>query len=107
MRIEILYVPGCPNYLPAIERVEGVLSTESLQAEIRSIAVRTDAEARELMFPGSPTIRVNGEDVESRQTSVPSLACRLYENRSGIPPEELLRIAISGAKRRELKFACA
>ena len=101
MRIEILYVPGCPNYLPAVEQVERVLSSESLQAEIRSIAVRTDAEARELMFSGSPTIRVNGEDVEPHQTSVPSLACRLYENRSGIPPEELLRIAILGVKWRE------
>jgi hypothetical protein len=99
MRIEILYVPGCPNYLPAVEQVEKVLSSESLQAEIRSIAVRTDAEARELMFSGSPTIRVNGEDVEPHQTSVPSLACRLYATRSGIPSEDLLRMAISGAKR--------
>jgi hypothetical protein len=101
MRIEILYVPGCPNYLPAVEQVERVLSAESLQAEIRSIAVRTDAEARELMFSGSPTIRVNGEDVEPHQTSAPSLACRLYATRNGIPSEELLRMAISGAKRRE------
>ncbi len=46
MRIEILYVPGCPNYQPAVEQVERVLCSESLQAEIRSIAVRTDAEAR-------------------------------------------------------------
>lgn len=101
MKIEILYVPGCPNYPPAVEQVERVLSSESLQAEIRSIAVRTDAEARELMFLGSPTIRVNGEDVEPHQTGVHSLACRLYVNRSGIPPVELLRAAISDAKRKE------
>ena len=101
MRIEILYVPGCPNYQPTVEQVERLLSSESLEAEIRSTAVRTGAEARELMFPGSPTIRVNGEDIEPRETSVPSLACRLYENRSGIPSEELLRIAISDAMRRE------
>jgi hypothetical protein len=101
MRIEILYVPGCPNYQPAVEQVERVLCSESLQAEIRSIAVRTDAEARELMFPGSPTIRVNGEDVEPHQTSLPSLACRLYENRSGIPSEDLLRTAVLDAKRRK------
>lgn len=101
MRIEILYVPGCPNYLPAVEQVERVLFSESLQAEIRSIAVRTDAEAREFIFPGSPTIRVNGEDIEPHQTSAPSLACRLYDNRSGIPSAELLWVAISSAKRRE------
>lgn len=101
MRIEILYVPGCPNFLPAVEQVERVLSSESLQSEIWSIAVRTDAEAKKLMFPGSPTVRINGEDVEPHQTGVPSLACRLYENRSDIPPEQLLRTAILGAKRGE------
>jgi hypothetical protein len=53
------------------------------------------------MFARGGRARVNGEDVELHQTSVPSLACRLYENRSGIPSEELLRVAISGAKRRE------
>jgi hypothetical protein len=101
MRIEILYVPGCPNFQPAVEQVERVLSSQSVQAEIRSIAVRTDAEAREWMFPGSPTIRVNGEDVEPHHTCVPSIACRLYASRSGVPSEESLRIAISSAKRRE------
>ncbi len=63
MRIEVLYTPGCPNYLPAVERIERVLASESLRAEIRSVAVSSDAEAMKLMFPGSPTIRVDGEDV--------------------------------------------
>ena len=101
MKIEIFYSPGCPNYLPAVEQVERVLSSESLQAEIRSIAVRTDAEARELMFPGSPTIRVNGEDVEPGQTISPGLKCRLYPNLSGVPSEEMLRLAVLRAKKRE------
>lgn len=52
------------------------------------------------MFPGSPKVRINGKGVEPHQTSVPSLACRLYENRSGIPSEELLRVAMSDAKRQ-------
>ena len=34
MRIEVLYVPGCPNYEPAIERLQAVLESQSLQAEI-------------------------------------------------------------------------
>jgi hypothetical protein len=51
------------------------------------------------MFPGSPTVRVNGEDVEPHEVSVFSLACRLYGDRSAIPSEELLREAISDAKR--------
>jgi hypothetical protein len=101
MKIEVLYPPGCPNYLPAVERIEKVLASESLRVEVRSIAVRSDAEAREWMFPGSPTIRVDGEDVEPDQTVTPGLKCRLYANLSGIPSEEILRLALSRAKEKE------
>ena len=101
MRIEILYVPGCPNYDPAVERLRAILESQSLQAEIRSVPITSEAQAKSLLFPGSPTVRINGEDVEPAQTTVPSLSCRLYGNRSGIPSEESLRIAISNAKRRE------
>jgi hypothetical protein len=101
MKIEVLYSPGCPNYLPAVEQVERVLSSESLRVEIRSIAVRTDAEASELMFPGSPTIRVDGEDVEPGQTITPGLKCRLYANLSGVPSEKMLRLAVSKANRKK------
>jgi len=101
MRIEVLYVPGCPNYAPAVERLQAVLEPQSLQAEIRSVPITNEAQAKALLFPGSPTIRIDGDDVEQHETVVPSLACRLYANRSGVPSEESLRIAISSAKRRE------
>jgi hypothetical protein len=101
MRIEIRYVPGCPNYQPTVERVRAVLSSEAVKTRIQGIPVTTEVEAKALSFPGSPTVRVNGEDVELRPTSVPSLACRLYANRSGVPSEELLRKAMSGANQRE------
>jgi len=101
MRIEILYVPGCPNFQPTFERLEAVLASEAVKTGIQGIPVTTEVESKALLFPGSPTVRVNGEDVEPLQTSVPSLACRLYANRSGVPSEELLRTAISGAKQRE------
>lgn len=100
MRIEILYVPACPNYEPAVERLQAVLESQSLQAEIRSVPISSEGQAKALLFPGSPTIRIDGEDVEHHETVAPSLACRLYANRSGVPSEELLRIAISSAKRR-------
>jgi len=101
MRIEILYVPGCPNYQPTFARLQAVLVSEAVKAGIQGLAVTTEAEAKALLFPGSPTVRVNGDDVEPHQTGVHSLACRLYANRSGIPPVELLRAAISDAKRKE------
>lgn len=101
MRIEVLYVPGCPNYELAVERLQAVLESQSLEAEIRSLPVRTEAQAKALLLPGSPTIRIDGEDLEQQGTVTPGLACRLYADRSGIPSEDLLLIAISNARRRE------
>ncbi|MGB6384821.1 MAG: hypothetical protein WBD25_12690 [Terriglobales bacterium] len=59
MKIEVLYVPDCPNYRLAVERIQKVLVSESLRADIESVPVNSDAEAKALQFPGSPTIRIN------------------------------------------------
>jgi len=99
MRIEVLYVPGCPNYQPTRERVERVLASEAVLEQVHSVPVRT--EAISLGFPGSPTVRVNGRDVEPNALIVPGLACRLYANGLGVPSEEIVRAAISEAKRKE------
>ncbi len=101
MRIEILYVPGCPHYEPSVARLQAILESQSLQAEIRSVPISSADQAKALLFPGSPTIRINGEDVEQHETVAPSLACRLYADRSGVPSEELLRRAVGRAKRGE------
>ena len=97
MMIEVLYVPGCPNYEPAVERLQAVLESESLQAEIRSVPISSDEQAKALLFPGSPTIRIDGEDVEPAETNIAGLACRVYANRTGVPSEEVLRLAVARA----------
>jgi hypothetical protein len=101
MTVEVLYVPGCPNYQPAVERLQRVLASQSVREEIRSVLVSTEAQTKTLLFPGSPTIRVNGEDVEPNQTGIPGMACRLYANRTGVPSEEVLKMAIVEAQRKE------
>jgi hypothetical protein len=101
MRIEVLYVPGCPNFQPAVERIKKVLVSQSLRADIEGIPVNTDAEANALEFPGSPTIRINGADVEPNRTNASGLSCRLYANSGGVPSEEMLRAALSRANQGE------
>lgn len=101
MKVELLFVPGCPNYEPAIERVKKVLADEALNVEVRCVPVNSAEDARAWMFPGSPTIRVNGRDVEPDMMSAPGLTCRLYANRTGVPSEEVLRLAVTRAKGME------
>ena len=101
MTVEVLYVPGCPNYQPTMERVATVLASEFVLERAEGVAVNTEAQAKSLGFPGSPTVRVNGKDIEPAKTIVPALACRIYANGSGVPPEHLLRTAILRAKLEE------
>jgi hypothetical protein len=97
VKIELLYIADCPNYPVARERVKAALSREGLQAEIQETLVLDESQARALRFPGSPTIRVNGLDVEreSRSDDFAGLACRWYQN--GLPSEELIRAALREA----------
>lgn len=101
MTIEVLYIPGCPNHQPTVERLRNVLASESIADEVREVLVTTELEAQSLDFPGSPTVRVNGSDIESDRTFTPVFACRLYANGTGIPSEGILRAAISQAKRKD------
>ena len=98
MRIEILYFDGCPNHAPAVDRLRSVLAGEGLHAEVIEIEVRDESTAKEMKFFGSPTIRVNGLDIEvsSRQVTETRLACRCYPG--GLPSEDMIRAAVREAK---------
>src|SRR5215469_7379529 len=83
MVIEVFYVPGCPNHQPAIDSLKDVLRSATIEAPIQEIAVMDEAMASRLKFPGSPTIRIDGSDVESNHRESYGLACRLYSNELG------------------------
>jgi hypothetical protein len=100
MKIEVLYVPNCPNHTVALERLREILSPESFQANVDEVLVNDVATAQSLKFLGSPTIRVNGHDVEpqSEQAAPFGLMCRLYSDGSGVPSQRSVRAAIEKAK---------
>ena len=97
MKIEVLYFSGCPNYLPALHRLRTVLDQEGIQDEVAEIEVKDESDAKTLGFLGSPTIRVNGLDIEpgSRSHQPTGFACRRYAG--GPPSEEMIRAALREA----------
>jgi hypothetical protein len=100
MDIELLYWDGCPSHPEARELLEEVLASRGIDAEIRMTHVATDAEAERRGFPGSPTIRIDGRDIEPRgATAPPSLTCRVYYLPDGrpspIPSREELEAALT------------
>jgi len=100
MNIDLLYVVSCPNHLVALERLRATLSSENLQTPINEVLVSDAAMAQSLKFPGSPTIRINGQDVEPQSEPMTSfgLMCRLYSDGSGAPSQQRLRAAIEKAR---------
>jgi hypothetical protein len=57
--------------------------------------------ARELRFLGSPTVRINGMDIEpsARSRNYYGMMCRTYDG-GGVPPEDLIRMAVSETQGR-------
>jgi hypothetical protein len=102
MKIEVLYFDGCPNHKPALERVQQLLVEEGVSAELLEVNVSDGSIALELGFLGSPSVRVNGLDVEpeARTARDHGMMCRTYAwngRREGLPSRELLRRAIREA----------
>lgn len=101
MRVEILYFDGCPNHRPLVARVLARLRAAGIDAELASRRVESEQEARELRFLGSPTVRIDGRDVEPEAAtrSDYGLKCRLYRSAgevSGQPSDQLIVAAARG-----------
>jgi len=94
MRVEVLYFDGCPTYLQAEKTLRGVLAREAAEAVVELVVVNTDEDAHRLRFPGSPTIRVDGEDLfPVPERAGYALGCRMYANSEGLrwsPTDEML-----------------
>ena len=91
MKIRVLYFDGCPTHQPTVALVREVVAALGVNAEIEEIEVNRQIDADRLCFLGSPTVQVNGVDIEpsARERTNYALNCRMY-NGSGIPPRELL-----------------
>lgn len=106
MTVELLYVPGCPNHETAAELVRDVLEAEGLRAELIETPVSSYEEACARSFPGSPTVRINGLDIErvSLHHLPIGFACRTYAvegKQQGVPPRSWLATAIRAARTSE------
>ena len=85
-RVEILTFDGCPNRSGAVALVDRVLAETGIAASVEVVEVPDAETAAVLHFLGSPTIRVDGQDVEpgAAERSDFVLACRLYKTEAGL-----------------------
>ncbi|WP_152670655.1 DF family (seleno)protein [Rubrobacter aplysinae] len=102
MRVELLYFEGCPSAGAAEHNLREALGLEGVRAEVVPVRVETDDAAERLRFPGSPTVRLGGEDAfpVSEERERWALGCRTYvtpEGLRGSPTVGMFRSAIRAA----------
>lgn len=100
-RVELLWWSGCPSWEEAAEIVREEMEAAGLDPgglELREVP-SDEAAARE-GFVGSPTIRVDGRDVQDPGEQPAGLTCRVYRLRDGrisaLPDRADVRDALMG-----------
>jgi cytidylate kinase len=72
-KIEVLSLPGCPHAEATLLMARAVARAVVPGAEVRDVRL-TEAAARERDFAGSPTLLVDGRDIEGRGTPAAGVA---------------------------------
>ena len=103
MKIEFLYFEGCPHHEPTLQLLEKVMAEEKIDSPVKKIDVVSDSMAQEVRFVGSPSIRINGQDIDSEGIAEQGFGrkCRIYSVEGvpkGIPPERSIHSALVQAK---------
>jgi hypothetical protein len=106
MHVELLYWDGCPSHPQALADLRAAMTELGLDpAAIRVRHVASDDAADAERFTGSPTIRVDGADVQDPGGEPVGLTCRVYHRRDGrvspVPDPDDLRDALRRALNRK------
>ncbi len=87
IKIEVQYFKGCPNSETVLQMIKEFISKSKIKLDFEEVLVETQEDAEKYKFRGSPTVLINGNDLEGlEENRTPSLSCRYYQN--GLPTEK-------------------
>lgn len=99
LHIEFLYFRGCPNHEAARKLLVEVLRENRIKVTLHNMRIDSRDEAVAKRFLGSPTIRMNGMDVDpsAEHRADYGMQCRVYlagGKYAGMPSKEMIRAAL-------------
>ena len=99
MKVELYYFVGCPSWRLTLEYLKQALKAEGLSGGVDLVTVGSEADAQVIQFLGSPTIRINGADLEGLAAAARgySFGCQVYvesDVSQGWPSADRIRQAI-------------
>ncbi len=103
MQIEFLWFDDCPNHIAARALLDDVLADHGIDAAVSDICVIDEASGTRVKFAGSPTIRIDGIDVEPDfvDSGDYTLRCRVYptsEGLRGVPERAWIEATVAAAR---------
>ena len=98
MRVELLYADGDPAAMPARQNLVEVLTEDAFETPIQMTAVGSEDDAELLGMRGSPSIRIDGEDIDPDDAPPVGLAPRRYGDAGQVPDKALIRRAVQRAR---------
>jgi hypothetical protein len=101
MRVEVLYFDGCPNHDALLPHLRALLTSAAASTDVELVRVDDANVAERERFLGSPTVRIDGGDVEpgADQRTDFGLKCRLFATPDGLrgtPADEWVLAALRG-----------
>lgn len=97
MRVELLYAEDDPASMPARQNLVEVLTEDAFETPIQMVAVGSAEDAELLEMRGTPTIRIDGADIDPDWSGPVGLAPRDY-GEGPVPPKPLIRRAVERAR---------
>lgn len=103
LRVELLYFDGCPGHAELCARLPRLLEQAQVDAVIEERRIDSEGAARRERFLGSPTLRIDGHDIDAGAASRHDygLRCRLYPIEDGLqrtPPDAWITNALRAAR---------
>lgn len=98
MQVNVIYFDGCPNHDPVVSLVREVAAELNVHAELGVVKVSSPEDAVRERMLGSPTVLVDGLDIEpaARDRDDYAMSCRIYPGENGLPPREMIAAALLG-----------
>ena len=75
IKIQVLYILDCPWCVKTKELIRENLKELKAKADIEEILIDSDKKARKYNFAGSPTVRINGKDIQKEISKSRCLPC--------------------------------
>ena len=111
IRVKFLFVEGCPASGPTLKLLRQVIRDMGVPARVKIVRLVDPDSAREQRFLGSPSIRIDGRDLEGGEPGEATLygcGCRLYREQepgmpTGTPSRKLIARALLAAQLKKIR----